>query len=43
MKDLRKTAEQRYKAGQCSHAEVLSMDFYLAETEIWLSEANKAK
>jgi len=43
MKDLRKTAEQRYKAGQGSHAEVLSVDFYLAEAEVWLSEANKAK
>ena len=43
MKDLRKTAEQRYKAGQCSHAEVLSVDFYLAEAEIWLSESNEAK
>lgn len=43
MKDLRKMAEQRYKAGQGSHAEVLCVDFYLAEAELWLSKANKAK
>lgn len=43
MKDLRKTTEQRYKAGQGSHAEVLSVDFYIAEAELWLTEATKAK
>ena len=43
MKELRKTAEQRYKAGQSSHADVLAADFYIAEAELWLTEANKAK
>lgn len=43
MKALRKMTEQRYKAGQGSHADVLGVDFYIAEAELWLSEANKAK
>ena len=43
MKALSKLTEQRYKAGQGSHADVLGVNYYIVEAELWLSEANKAK
>ena len=42
MKDLCKTAEQRYRTGNAPHAEVLGAEFYNAEAALWLARA-KAK
>ncbi|HJZ58680.1 MAG TPA: efflux RND transporter periplasmic adaptor subunit [Gemmataceae bacterium] len=39
MKELRKLAEARYQAGQSTHADVLGVDFYLAEARLWLAQA----
>jgi outer membrane protein TolC len=39
MKELRKTAEARYRAGQLPLADVLGVDFYIAEAELWLAQA----
>jgi outer membrane protein TolC len=42
MKDLRKMAEQNYKRGQAPIADVLGADFYIAEADLWLSDAQRA-
>jgi hypothetical protein len=39
MKDLRKMAEQRYRAGKVPDAEALGAEFYVAEVELWLARA----
>ena len=42
MKVLRQFAQDRYKAGQATHADILGTDFYIAEAEVWLTRT-KAK
>jgi len=39
MKVLRRFALERYKAGQTTPADVLGADFYIAEAEVWLTQA----
>jgi hypothetical protein len=39
MKELRKVALARYRAGHATHTEALAGEFYVAEAELWLAQA----
>jgi hypothetical protein len=40
MKELQKTVQARYRSGMLALADVLAVDFYIAEAELWRAQAS---